>query len=149
MVDLDPRRHPWENDLAEVTFVSAYGVAAGKVMKDGQLVDGSAKEYWAKSAVSNRSGIGQTRKDRRRLQSMICAYERDHHPELTAPIEKLIGGSGPGGDLYEGLMEYLNDTGHQAAVRRNAGAIQAAYTEFLAQTRADAGKITPHVLKNL
>ena len=56
MVDLDPKNHPWKM-IAEVTFLAAYGTEAGKVMRNAKLEDGEPKAYWAKSKVSNRSGI--------------------------------------------------------------------------------------------
>ena len=138
MVELDPRRHPWENDLAEVTFVLAFGTAVGQVMLNGELVDGQAREWWAPSAVSNRSGIGITRQDRRRLQKAITVYEREHHPELVAAIEAVIGSKK---DVFRGLMEYLNNVSTQPSVRANAAALTEAFVEFVLQVREDADAI--------
>jgi hypothetical protein len=159
MVGLNPARHPWENDLAEVTFVSAYGVEAGKVMLieeeggEGKLVDGEPKQYWEKSKISNRSGIGQTRQPRRKLQKLISAFERENNPELVKAIEQVTG-ERRDGDVYRGMMEYLNSARYlkspraQDEVTKNAGALTEAFVKFLAQTRKDANQITKYVLAN-
>jgi hypothetical protein len=131
--------HPWENDLAEVTMVSIWGTAVGKVMKDGHIVDGVPKDYWAMSPTTQRSGIGETRADRRRLQRLITSYERTAHPELVANLQTITGAST---DAFRGVMEYLNDArflGDQDALRTIPGEqLTAATVAFLAQVRIDA-----------
>jgi len=131
--------HAWENDLAEVTFVSTWGTAVGKVMKDRHLVDGTPKDYWAMSPVSNRSGIGETRYDRRALQRAITSYERVHHPELVAAIEAITGHRT---DMFGAVMTYLNDSRFltdQAALRSlPTEALRRAFVAFLVQVRVDA-----------
>ena len=114
-------------------------------MKDGSLQDGDAKEWWAMSSVSNRSGIGITRQDRRKLQRMITSFERENNPELVEAIEVIIGDSK---DVYRGVMEYLNDFDTQNGVRENADELTEAVVNFLLQTRKDADAITEEVLSN-
>src|SRR5258705_13205455 len=60
MVNLVPNQHPWEIDLAEVTFLASYGSPSGMVMKNGTLVPGTAVAYFAGGTTG--SGIGVTRK---------------------------------------------------------------------------------------
>lgn len=131
--------HPWENDLAEVTMVSLWGTAVGKVMKAGKIVDGTPKDWWAKSEVSNRSGIGMTRTDRRALQRLITAYERTAHPELVKAIEDITGHST---DMFRVTLEYLNNPKFltdRAALKAIPGAdLTKAMADFLAQVRTDA-----------
>ena len=98
--------HSWENDLAEVTMVSMWGTAVGKVLRDGHIIDGDPTDYWAMSTFSNRSGIGVTRWDRRALQRLITSYERVKHPALIAAIEAITGSST---DVFHRVMTYLND----------------------------------------
>jgi hypothetical protein len=131
--------HAWENDLAEVTMVSAWGTAVGKVMTDGHIVDGVPKDYWAMSATTTRSGIGETRADRRALQRLITSYERTAHPELVANIEAITGAST---DVFRGVMEYLNDprflADHDALKAIRGADLTAATVAFLHQIHADA-----------
>ncbi len=141
MVNLNPRNHPWENDLAEVTFLTAFGTAVGKVMKEGELIDGEPTAYWEKSKVSNRSGIGITRTDRRKLQKIISDYERENNPEVVEAVENLIDGTRPNGDVYQEVMEFINNYKTQTKVKRNADKLSEAFINFLMQTRKDAKKI--------
>ena len=131
--------HPWDNDLAEVTMVSIWGTAVGKVMKQGQLVDGTPKNYWAMSPTSRRSGIGETRSSRRALQRLITRYERTAHPELVAELERITGSST---DVFRHTMEYLNDARflHDLdALKTLPGEdLTRAIVAFLTQVRADA-----------
>lgn len=146
MVDLNPRKHPWENDLAETTLVSAYAAATGLLMKDGELTEAPLKDFWSMSDTgSGRSGIGITRADRRKLQKLICDYERENHPELVRAVETLIDGRTSDGDLFRGLMEYLNQTGTQRSVRANARKLTDAFVELLMQVREDADAITESI----
>lgn len=156
MVNLKPAIHPWENDLAEVVFLSAYGSVEGKVMKGGVLTDAPIWHWWAPSEISNRSGIGITRKDRRALQRMVSDYERGNHPELVEAVENLIdidtvvASQGRGkrydGDVFRLVMENLNNFKTQKNVRANAEALTEAFVDFLMQVREDAPLLTEHVL---
>jgi hypothetical protein len=140
MVNLNPTQHPWENDLAEATFVSVFNVATGLMEKDGELVEASIRNHWAKSTVSNRSGIGITRQDRRALQVKISSYLRENHADEVATLEALIG-KRRDGDLFRGLMEFLNNNDNQDAVTTNAAEISDAFLEILMLTKKDAAKI--------
>jgi hypothetical protein len=144
MVDLDPARHPWENDLAEATFVSIYNAESGLMYKDGQLVEAPLRDHWAKSSVSNRSGIGITRKDRRALQQKISAYLREHDPRTVAALEKITG-SRRDGDIFRGLMEFLNHYDNQSAVTLNAKKIEELTIKILLRMKTDAAEITAAV----
>ena len=144
MVDLDPARHPWENDLAEATFVSIYNAESGLMYKDGQLVEAPLRDHWAKSTVSNRSGIGITRKDRRALQQKISAYLREHDPRTVAALEKITG-SRRDGDIFRGLMEFLNHYDNQSAVTLNAKKIEELTIKILLRMKTDAAEITAAV----
>lgn len=131
--------HPWENDLAEATFVSTWVTATDMIMKDRRIVAGSPKDWWALSAFSNRSGIGITRWDRRLLQRLITSYERTHHPELVAAIESITG---PRTDMFRAVMEYLNNprffTDHDALRTIPGEELTRAFVAFLVQVRRDA-----------
>jgi len=145
MVDLRSSAHPWENDLAEATFVSIYSAASGKLMKDGILNEASLKDFWAMSSTgSGRSGIGIGRKDRRKLQRLICEYERESHSKLVNKLERIIGKRSDG-DLFRGLMEFLNNKHNQAIVAQNAKAITQEFVNFLIQVQVDVEEITEYI----
>ncbi len=150
MVNLDNLNHPWENDLAEATFVSAYSEASGKIMKEGKLTDGPLKDWWAKSRVvgSNRSGIGITREDRRQLQRLIQNFEKENNPRLIESINRIIGEPEapekglPEEDVLQRAMQHLNNNTTQKNVKANAKALTQAIVEYVLRIRRDAEEIT-------
>ncbi len=150
MVNLNPKKHPWENDLAEVTLLSAYCAASGKVLREDSFRDGNLVEWWAKSSYvnpktgkkSNRSGIGITRVDRRKLQRAVAGCQRQSAPELVEAVETLVGGSGVGGDVYRGVMEYLNARKNQKEIVANAKEITSAVVDLVLDTRENASALT-------
>jgi hypothetical protein len=143
MVDLNPAKHPWENDLSEATFVSLYSQASGHLVKDGELVRAPLKDFWGMSSTgSGRSGIGIGRKDRREMQRRITAYLRENHAEKLEAVEAVIGDLGSRGDVFRGLMEYLNNYSTQRSVKKNADALQEAFLEVLMVIEKDAKEIT-------
>ena len=134
----------WENDLAEVTLLSAYCSAAHKVVLNDKFIDGEPKDFFGKSQYTTGTGIGITRKDRQELQRAVANVERKLHPEVVARLEALLGGQ-PGGDVIHRLMQALNDPGQQALVQKNADQLVSAVIEFISQIRADAAPITSKV----
>jgi len=149
MVNLKNTVHPWENDLAEATFVSLFSSSTGKLVAEGKLVDAPLKNFWAMSTTgSGRSGIGIGRADRRKMQNLITAYERENHPELVAAVESIIGKK-KNSDLFQGLMEYLNNYSTQDSVRLNADKVVKTFTKFLMQTKTDANEIAEYLEQNL
>jgi hypothetical protein len=147
MVDLKPQIHPWENDLAGSTFVSAFGARVGKVMKEGVLQAAPARDWWAMSASgSGRSGIGITRKDRQKLQQHLSAYLRATRPELVAQIENAIP-QRTDGDLFQGLMEFVNTSVNQGQVAQNADVLIETYSELLNHLQGNASAIETQLLQ--
>jgi hypothetical protein len=137
------RQHSWENDLAEVTLVAAWGTAVGKVMQGGKLVSGGTELYWAKSTVagSTRSGIGETRTDRRLLSKLISDYEKAHHPELVKALLNSLHYSSTT-DAIHSTMNALNNRDFFAnpglAESLDGTEITDALTALIVQVRADA-----------
>jgi len=110
MVGLHPKAHPWEIDLAAATFVSAFSAATGLIMQDGQLVNGNLTLWWAKGVRG--SGIGQTRRDRIKLQKAIARHKS------MAPIAKKIAaivGEGAAGEPINDTLFALNSGGTPAS----------------------------------
>lgn len=103
MVGLHPKAHPWEIDLAAATFVSAFSTATGMIMQNGQLANASITQWWAKGMRG--SGIGETRRDRIKLQKAIAEHK------AMAPIAakiKAIVGEGATGEPINDVLFALN-----------------------------------------
>jgi hypothetical protein len=144
MVNLNPSQHPWENDLAEATFVSLFNTESGMMYQDGSLTKAPLRQHWAKSSFSNRSGIGITRNDRRALQQKISAYLREYHAEEIAELESLIG-SRRDGDIFRGLMEFINNASTQGKIKANAQSITDTFVALLQITKTEADDIVTYV----
>lgn len=166
---LNPKRFPWENDLAEATFVMNYNSLVDKIMKNGEFISVSEEgrpldqqavkdrgediegpEYvwwWKNNPETKRSGIGKTQRDRRALSRILSRYERENNPKLVDAVEKLIGES-PEGDVYQGLMEYFNqprflkDGASQKEILKQSKALGKAVAALVMQTRKDAAGIS-------
>lgn len=108
MVDLKPRSHPWEIDLAAATFVSAHVAKAGTALdENGDFVEFEIKDWWAKGKVG--SGIGETRRQRIALQKKIAENESDNKTSKAAvkKVEDVVGDV-KDGDIIQAVFEYLN-----------------------------------------
>jgi hypothetical protein len=154
MVNLVPSTHPWEIDLAEVTFLTSYGAASGMVMKNGALVPGTAVAYYA--VGTSGSGIGETRKDFVKLATQITTFESDaqHHPELVNAIVNLTPISDQKilsqvkGDVIRRYLVYLNRPEFQSSIQSHASDFVNAMVAFLKQINADNSQITQYIYSN-
>lgn len=136
------KQHPWENDLAEVTLLSAYGNRAGMIEKSGQFVEGSVTDYFGVGQTG--SGIGETRKDRTALQLLVSNAERKLHPSLMNEIDQLIG-TKPNQDVIHGLMVYLNNPKNQSSIHQNADRLVKTMLNFLSNIHSDDTSITQSI----
>jgi hypothetical protein len=144
MVDLNPKKHPWENDLAEATFMSVYSQASGLLLKGKELIESPLRGYWAKSQWSGRSGIGIGRSDRRRLQRVVSRYIRAEYKLIANDIDQIIG-KRRDGDLFRGLMEFINNYDHQNHLKENQMILTEKYAEIIRILRSDADLISDFV----
>jgi hypothetical protein len=154
MVNLVPGQHPWEFDLAEVTFLTSYGAPSGMVMKAGALVPGTAVAYYAVGTAG--SGIGETRKDFVKLATRITSYESaaGHHPELVNAIvnltpikdQKIL--SIVKGDVFRRFLVYLNRPEFQTGVQSHSADFVTAMVALLKQINADNAQITTYIKSN-
>jgi hypothetical protein len=115
MVNLQDGMHPWEVDLAAVTFVSGVSSKIGKVVVGGQLQNGNIGQWFAPSPRNQpdgpqRSGIGITRKDRRILQRAIHAQQlrSPDGRKVIEQIQKIIGTRDNKDDVIQGVFEFLS-----------------------------------------
>ncbi len=146
MGHLNPKRHYWENDLAEVTFVAPFCIKTGKILKEGKLVQGHLKEWWAKSPRDNgRSGIGITRQDRRKLETFITSYVRQHYPLLILNLETLMG-QRIKRNAYSAYVTFLNKYNTQARINIYMPMLESAFLDFLKAVSSDATEIESDIM---
>jgi hypothetical protein len=151
MVDLAPATHPWEIDLAEVTFLTSYGAPSGMVMKNGSLVPGTPVAYFSVGATG--CGIGETRKDFINLATRITTFENDphHHPELVKALLDLTPTQDPkilsavNGDVIRRYLVYLNRPEFQSNVQSHSSNFVNAMVAFLKEINADNAQITQYI----
>ena len=148
MVNLADGVHPWEIDLAAVTFVSPISVRMGKIVTDGQLKEDNIGGWFAPSPNNKpggpqRSGIGITRKDRKKLQAAIHAYEMTtaDGKKIIAEIQKIIGNNGNQNDVIQGVFEYLSSTYTPASLGANAEKLADLMAQFNQMITDDAAQI--------
>jgi hypothetical protein len=154
MVGLAVGKSPWEIDLAEVTILSSYGAASGKVMKNGKLVSGDATAYYGVGASG--SGIGDTRSDFTALAKKITAFENGsgNHPEIVArlvaltPIQDASILAQVNGDIFRRYLVYLNRLEYQSDVQAHGPELAAAMASLLMQIKGDQGEITSFIGEN-
>jgi hypothetical protein len=148
MRGLSPRSAPWGNDMTEATFLSFFNVKTGLMSLDEGLVESRIKEHWALSkSGSGRSGFGINRKPRRKLQAQISNYFRYNDDQskrsFALNIDKLIG-KRRDGDIYRGVMEYLNNKKNlinNERVESIEVEIVSAFVDFLMQVNEDSKEI--------
>ena len=151
MVNLVPATHPWEMDLAEVTFLTSYGAASGLVMKNGSLVPGTAVAYYGVGTAG--SGIGETRKDFVKLAARITSFESqsNQHPTLVnaivnlTPITDQAILSAVNGDVIRRFLVYINRPEFASDVQTHSSDLVNAMVAFLKQINVDNAQITQYI----
>jgi hypothetical protein len=136
--------HRWENDLAEVTFLSAYGCAAKRVNKGGLLVAGDPVDYFGIGPQG--SGIGETRTERRALQQAVSVAVRAIAPGAIDDLASLVG-VGPDGDVLQGLMQLVNDASRQDVVEADGAQLVDLTVGLLTAMRDRAPELTDAIEK--
>jgi hypothetical protein len=153
MVDLNPSTDPWEIDIAEVTFLQAYGSQSGMVIKNGAFIRGTARDYYASG--NSGGGIGETRKAFTKLGQYISAFEAQagHHSEMINKIIALTPISDQNlaatlqGDIFRRFLVYINTKGIQSDISRHPQDYIDAVAAFLIQIREDQALITDYIKK--
>jgi hypothetical protein len=139
MINLAPKTHPWEVDLAAATFVSEFVSVTGKIMQGGQLKPGAIGQWWAKGTSG--SGIGETRADRIRLQRKIADYEFELHPDLVTTVNSIVGVA-KGDDPIQETFEYLNSPTSPKNLNNTSGNnLMSALLAYMANVKKDATTI--------
>lgn len=149
MVNLQQGKHPWEIDLAAVTFVSAVSAKLDQVVVGGVLTQGDLGRWFAPSPNNvaggpQRSGIGITRKDRKIFQKAIHAYEMTtpDGKALIAKIQGIIGTTRNRDDVIQGVFEYLSNVGTPRSMGAQAAVLADSMAKLAEMARDDAAQIT-------
>jgi hypothetical protein len=148
MVNLADGVHPWEIDLAAVTFVSPLSVRMGKIVTGGQLKQDSIGGWFAPSPNNQpggpqRSGIGITRRDRKKLQAAIHAYELTtaDGKKIINDIQSIIGKNHNSNDVIQGVFEYLSSPSTPASMGANGPKLAALVAQLGQMITDDAAQI--------
>jgi hypothetical protein len=148
MVNLDDGVHPWEIDLAAVTFIAPISVRMGKIVTAGQLKQDSIGGWFAPSPNNQpggpqRSGIGITRRDRKKLQAAIHKYEMGtaDGKKIISEIQAIIGNNGNQSDVIQGVFEYLSAKTTPATMGAKAQKLATLMAQFNQMITEDAAQI--------
>jgi hypothetical protein len=148
MVNLQNGMHPWEIDLATVTFVSSLSSKLGKVVQGGQLVDSDLIGWFAPSPNNveggpQRSGIGITRRDRKKFQRAIHQYEMDtpKGKALILKMQSIVGNKYNKDDIIQAVFEYLSNVNTPQTMGANAQVLADTMAQFIELATEDAEQI--------
>lgn len=148
MVNLQPGMHPWEIDLAAVTFVSTVSSQIGQVVTDGSLVNADLGAWFAPSKNNveggpQRSGIGITRKDRKKFQQNIHAYEMTTKDgkEIIGKIQAIVGTKYYKNDAIQAVFEYLSSAYTPRTMGPKAVELANLMAQYAEMIRGDAQQI--------
>ncbi len=148
MVNLQDGVHPWEIDLAAVTFISPISVRMGKIVTGGELKQDTIGGWFAPSPNNKpdgpqRSGIGITRRDRKKLQAAIHKYEMGtaDGKKIITEIQSIIGNNGNQNDVIQGVFEYLSATYTPATMGARAQKLATLMAQFNQMITDDAAQI--------
>ncbi|MEK6580601.1 MAG: hypothetical protein AABZ55_15365 [Bdellovibrionota bacterium] len=150
-------KYEWENALTEITMLAAYSAHSdGKTLDISGGVDNSAGRTTIESdkiksgdrllgffgVGTDGSGLdGQNKKRRHDLTKQIVREESKLNAAAVSKIEKLVGARA-GVDIYDDVMNKINDFKTQGMIKKNAKQLIDALVDFVMNTRADAEKIS-------
>jgi len=149
------KKYEWENALTEITMLAAYASSEEGVTLDprGGADNTNDRQWVASSELRSKdrllgffgvgtdgSGLDGRNKSRRHaLSRKIVSEQRKVDRDLVEKIESLIGvSSNRDVDVYDEIMETLNNYRTQDRVRRNGDKLIDAVVEFVMSTRTHA-----------
>ncbi|MEK6706679.1 MAG: hypothetical protein AABZ06_12915 [Bdellovibrionota bacterium] len=147
------KKYEWENALTEITMLASFSASEHGVTLDPRGGPSNDSERGlvnsCKLADKDRlvgffgvgtdgSGLdGRNKQRRHALTRKLVAEQRKLNPALVAKVEKLIG-SRSGVDIYDAVMNTINDFRTQSTMNKNADQLIDALVEFMLSTRATA-----------
>lgn len=147
MVNLQKGNHPWEIDLAAVTFISAVSTKTSKVVTDGVQKESDLNGWFAPSPNNKpdgpqRSGIGITRKDRQKLQRAIHEYEMGtpDGKRLITDIQAIVGVKNKN-DVIQDVFEFLSNPTTPESIGAKANTLADLMARFVEASHNDAEEI--------
>jgi hypothetical protein len=133
------KEHDWQNHLAEATFLTAWGSKLGEVEENGEIVKGTAEEYFGVgtqgSGIGGRKGV-----QRRGFQALVTNAERTLHPDVVKAVDQQIDGAGHE-DVISEFMKFVNNPKNQAKVKARKKELKSTFLAFLDQIHEDAADI--------
>jgi hypothetical protein len=149
MVKLKTGSHPWEIDLAAVTFVSAISEKTGKVVNNfGELVESDLGGWFAPSEHNieggpQRSGIGITRPGRKVLQKAIHKFELTtlDGKAIIEEIQKIVVSKKNNDDVIQAVFEFLSSNETPEKMGANASKLADLMAQFIELARDDSEQI--------
>jgi hypothetical protein len=166
--------HPWDESLLEVTLLSAFhaGQKKIKLIFNGEFTDTTVKQapgcstekrmtqkasltdYWQFSSSTDpencsRSGLNISRKDFRKLGSMITAYEKQVHPDLVAKVQRHFKTQKGKNNVFAQLSDFL--ISFETPKRLDSQTLQLAqdFSAFLVQVKTDADSADRFIVTHL
>ncbi len=109
-------------------------------------------DYWQFSSSTNpehckRSGINITKKEFRKLGSLITKYHRAKNPTLIKNIERHFHYKNRGGNVFYQLSKFLINSKTPKKLGSMSYKLAEDYTKFLLQVRKDAADVTRKIAK--
>ena len=163
--------HHWDEALLEVTLLAAFHAGQDEVsiMHEGLLKPQTAKQtpgcftgtksikpagmidYWQFSKSTdpescNRSGINVTRRDFRKLESIISAYEIQNNPDLVNRVNRHFKSIQINQNVFANLSAFLINFKTPRKLDNKTLELAKDFTAFLMQVNKDAQKITESIL---
>jgi hypothetical protein len=166
--------HPWDESLLEVTLLSAFhaGQKKIKLIFNGEFTDTTVKQapgcstekrmtqkasltdYWQFSSSTDpencsRSGLNISRKDFRKLGSMITAYEKQVHPDIVAKVQRHFKTQKGKNNVFAQLSDFL--ISFETPKRLDSQTLQLAqdFSAFLVQVKTDADSADRFIVTHL
>ncbi len=108
-------------------------------------------DYWQFSSSVNpehckRSGINITKKEFRKLGSLISKYHRAKNPTLIKNIEKHFSSRNRGGNVFYQLSKFLINSRTPKKLGSKSYKLAEDFTKFLLQVRKDAKLVTKKIV---
>jgi len=107
-------------------------------------------DYWQFSSSMNpehcrRSGINITKKEFRKLGSLISDYHRVKNPTLIKNIERHFSSRNRGGNVFYQLSKFLINDKTPKKLGKQSYKLAEDFTKFLLQVRKDANMVTQKI----
>lgn len=152
------KMYEWENALTEITMLAAFSVQPDGLTLDprGDVNNESRRDLIRAGKVEPRqrllgyfgvgtqgSGLdGRNKQRRHKLTRHITKIQYRIHGRTVDRIARLIDATKPVSDVYDDVMEFINNYHTQERVAERSDELIATMVAFVLQTRSDAQEIS-------